>query len=100
MTLNELIRWLLIHGLTLVVGAVVLLVAYRIGTSAIHRIVPGALRARAAHLPPSTGTTIDVDKRVETIEDLLLRLLRVVILACWVHSCWPCSSCGRCSSRS
>jgi len=81
MTLNELIRWLLIHGLTLVVGAVVLLVAYRIGTSAIHRIVPGVLRAQAAHLPPTTGTTIDVDKRVQTIEDLLLRLLRVVILA-------------------
>ena len=81
MTLNELIRWLLINGLTLVVGAVVLLVAYRIGTSAIHRIVPGVLRAQAAHLPPTTGTTIDVDKRVQTIEDLLLRLLRVVILA-------------------
>jgi small conductance mechanosensitive channel len=80
-TLNELFSWLLIHGLTLVVGAAVLVVAFRVGSSAIHRIVPGVLRAQAAHLPASTGTTIDVEKRVATIEDLLTRLLRVVILA-------------------
>ena len=81
MTLNELLSWLLVHGLTLVVGAAVLLAAYRIGSSAIHRVVPGVLHAQAAHLPAGTGATIDVEKRVATIEDLLTRLLRVVVLA-------------------
>lgn len=81
MELNEVIRWVLTAGLTLVVGAAVLLVIYRVGVSAIQRLIPSALRAQAAHLPLGSASSDEVDKRVATIEDLLTRLLRLTVLA-------------------
>ena len=81
MELNEAIRWVVSRGLTLVVGAAVLLVIYRVGLSAIHRIIPSALRAQAAHLPSGSPSLDEVDKRVATVEDLLTRLLRLAVLA-------------------
>ena len=84
MDLNEIIRWVLSNGAQLLLGAVVLLVIYRVGVSAIHRVVPAVINAQAAHLPSETGSTIEVGKRIRTIEDLLLKLLRVGVLAGFV----------------
>ena len=84
MDLNEVIRWILSNGAQLLLGAVVLLVIYRVGVSAIHRVVPAVINAQAAHLPSETGSTIEVGKRIRTIEDLLLKLLRVGVLAGFV----------------
>ena len=81
MELNEIIRWGVSVGLTLLVGVAVLLLIYRVGTSGIHRLVPQLLRAQAAHLPSGSSSAVEVDKRVVTIEDLLTRLLRVTVLA-------------------
>ena len=81
MDFNEIVRWVVSRGLTLLVGVAVLLLAYRAGVTAIHRAVPQLLRAQAAHLPSATGSADEVDKRIATIEDLLSRLLRVTILA-------------------
>ena len=81
MDLNDVIRWLLSHGLQLVIGTVVLLLIYRVGVTTIHRIVPAVINAQAAHLPTETGSTDEVGKRIGTIEDLLLKLLRVGVLA-------------------
>ncbi len=81
MDLNEVIRWLLSHGAQLVIGAVVLLLIYRVGVTAIHRVVPAVINAQAAHLPSETGSADEVGKRIRTIEDLLLKLLRVGVLA-------------------
>ncbi len=84
MDLNELIRWVLSHGAQLLIGAAVLLLIYRVGVAAIHRIVPAVINAQAAHIPSETRSTDEVGKRIGTIEDLLLRLLRVGVLAGFV----------------
>jgi len=81
MDLNEVIRWVVSAGLQLLVGVAFLLLVYRIGSSAIHRFVPQVLHAQAAHLPSGSTSGEEVDKRIETIEDLLTRLLRVTVLA-------------------
>jgi small conductance mechanosensitive channel len=79
--LNEIVRWVVSTGLALTVGALILLLVYRVGVSSIHRIIPRVLHAQAAHLPSESTSTEEVDKRVATIEDLLTRLLRLAVLA-------------------
>lgn len=81
MDLTDIIGWLLTRGLILLVGFVVLLFLYRLGTSAIHRGIPRLLRAQAEHMPADSGSADEVAKRIATIEDLLTRLLRVVVIA-------------------
>jgi small-conductance mechanosensitive channel len=75
--LNELFEWLVFHALILLVGAAVLLLAYRLLRPAIPRVVPSILRAQAANLPIGTVTDEEFAKRSRTIADLLTRLLRV-----------------------
>jgi len=81
MDLNEPLRWIVGRGAALLVGAFVLLVIYRIGVSAIHRFVPAVINAQATHLPSGSSSADEVAKRIRTIEDLLLKLLRVAVLA-------------------
>lgn len=81
MDLNEIMRWLVSTGLLLLVGALVLLLVYRFGSSAIHRVIPQLLRAQAEHLPAGSSSADEVEKRIVTIEDLLTRLLRIVVLS-------------------
>ena len=81
MELNGTLGWLLGRAAALLIGVVVLLVAYRIGVSAIHRIVPAVIGAQAEHLPSGSDSAAEVGKREKTIEDLLLKLLRVGVLA-------------------
>ncbi len=81
MDLNEIIRWVAAHGLALLIGGVVVLLAYRLAGSAVHRIVPSVLQAQAAHLPAESSSSGEVDKRIATIEDLSMRLLRGITLA-------------------
>ena len=81
MDTDEPLRWLLGRGAALLIGTVVLLVVYRIGVSAIHRVVPAVIHAQATHLPSGSSSEDEVGKRITTIEDLLLRLLRVGVLA-------------------
>ena len=80
MELNEPLRWLLGRGVALLIGAVVLLVIYRIGVSAIHRFVPAVITAQATHLPSGSSSGDEVAKRIGTIEDLLIKLLRGAVL--------------------
>jgi len=82
MDLNgETLRWILGHGASLLIGTLVLLVVYRVGVSAIRRLVPTVIHAQAAHLPSGSSSDEEVGKRIRTIEDLLLRLLRMGVLA-------------------
>ena len=81
MDLNEIIRWIITHGLALLIGGVVILFAYRLAVSAVHRIVPSVLQAQASHLPADSAVSAETDKRIATIEDLSLRLVRVITLA-------------------
>jgi small conductance mechanosensitive channel len=81
MDLNEPLRWILARGLSLLIGTIVLLVIYRVGLSAIHRLVPTVINAQAAHLPSGSSSAEEVGKRIGTIEDLLRKLLRLGVLA-------------------
>ena len=74
------IQWIVVRGLMIVVGTAILLVVYRLGETGIRRIVPAVLTAQATHLPGSTSAG-ELEKRSRTIEDLLLRLLRIGVLA-------------------
>ena len=58
-----------------------ILLLYRVAVSAVHRFVPSVLRAQAAHLPAGSTPGAEVDKRIATIEDLLIRLLRLTAVA-------------------
>ena len=80
MDLNEVIRWMVTRGLLLLIGAAVLLVIYRLARPAVHRVVPAFMRAQSEHLPAGSVSTDEMDKRVDTIEDLLDKLLRVFVL--------------------
>ncbi len=84
MDLNETLRWILGRGAGLVIGTVVLLVIYRVGLSAIRRLVPTVINAQAAHLPSGSSSAEEVGKRIGTIEDLLRKLLRLGVLAGFV----------------
>jgi len=84
MELNETLRWILSRGVGLVIGTVVLLVIYRVGLSAIHRLVPTVINAQSAHLPSGSSSAEEVGKRIGTIEDLLRKLLRLGVLTGFV----------------
>lgn len=81
MELNGTLGWLIGRGVALLIGAVVLLLIYRIGVGAIHRFVPAIVTAQATHLPSGSSSADEAAKRTETIEDLMLKLLRVAVLA-------------------
>ena len=81
MELNGTLGWLVGRGVALLIGAIVLLVIYRIGVGAIHRFVPALVTAQATHLPSGSSSADEVEKRTGTIEDLMLKLLRVAVLA-------------------
>lgn len=81
MDLTDAIRWVVAHTVVALVLAVFLLIGYRLAVPAIRRVVPGLLRAQAAHLPAGTLTDTEISKRVATIEALLLQLLRAGLLA-------------------
>jgi hypothetical protein len=81
MELNEIISWVLLGGLKFLAGAGALLIAFRIGTSAIRDLVPQLMRAQAESLPSGTSSDGEIDKRIATIQDLLTKLLRVAALA-------------------
>ena len=95
MDLDEPLRWILTRGAGLLIGTAILLVIYRVGLSAIHRLVPTVIGAQAAHLPSGSSSAEEVDKRIGTIEDLLRKLLRLavlagfVIMALAVFELWP-----------
>jgi len=81
LNLNEAIRWMISHGVALVVGVAVVLLAYRLALPAIHRGVPKLLQAQAAALADGSAPPPDeLGKRVATLEELLTKLLRVFVL--------------------
>ena len=84
MDLNETLRWILARGIGLVIGTVVLLVIYRVGLSAIHRLVPTVINAQSTRLPSGSSSAEEVGKRIGTIEDLLRKLLRLGVLTGFV----------------
>jgi small conductance mechanosensitive channel len=81
---GELTAWLTSYGLVLALVAIALLLVYRWARPAIHRVLVGVMTAQAKTLGEDSAQAAEVDKRVATLEDLLVKLLRFVVLGALV----------------
>ena len=78
---GDLLAWLASHGIAIALVAIALLFAYRWARPAIHRMLVRAMAAQARTLGSDPSHAAEIDKRVATLEDLLVKLLRLVVLA-------------------
>lgn len=92
---NALISWLSTNGLPLAVGVIVVALAYRWIRPVIHGILERALKVQTDQIGDDPLLIGEATKRLETIEDLLDRLLRlalifaIVIVVLAVFDLWP-----------
>ena len=81
---GELTAWLTSNGIVLALIAIALLLAYRWARPTIHRVLVRVMAAQARTLGADSAQAAEVDKRVATLEDLLVKLLRFVVLGALV----------------
>jgi small-conductance mechanosensitive channel len=77
---SALITWLSEHGVALLIIAIVLLLTYRWARPAIHRVLTRLLQAQSKTLGTDAVAVADVEKRVTTIEDLLIKVLKAAVI--------------------
>jgi small conductance mechanosensitive channel len=78
---DALIGWLSSNGVVLLVVVLVLWLVYRWTRPAIHRLLVRVLEAQAKTLGGDPDAMADTEKRVATIEDLLVKILRGAVLS-------------------
>lgn len=78
--LQSLVDWLAAHAVAIAVVSILLLVAYRGARPTIHRLLVRVIRAQAATSGAGPAQELETDRRVETLEDLLNKLLRLLVL--------------------
>ncbi len=81
---GELAEWLASHGIVIALVCIVLLFMYRWARPAIHRVLVRAMAAQARTLGSDPAHAAEIDKRVATLEDLLVKLLRLAVLVALV----------------
>ena len=87
------VAWLAGHAVPLLIAVVVLLLVYRWARPAIHRLLVRVMHSQAADGDPAIKA--ETDRRLETIEDLLGKLLRfgvfvaAIIVVLGVFDLWP-----------
>jgi small-conductance mechanosensitive channel len=92
---NDLAIWFRDHALAIVATAIVLLIAWRVAKPALHRVLVRIFKSQAADQGDDPSAIAEANRRVETIEDLLDRGLRVfyvvvvVLLVMSVFDLWP-----------
>jgi small conductance mechanosensitive channel len=92
---TDLATWFRDHALGLIAAAIVLLIATRVAKPAIHRLLIRIFRSQAADQGNDPSVVAETNKRVETIEDLVDRGLRlfyivvVVLVVFGVFDLWP-----------
>jgi small-conductance mechanosensitive channel len=92
---NDLVAWLSTNGLALAIGIIVIALAYRWIRPAMHGVLERALKVQTEQIGDDPLLVAEAAKRLETIEDLVDRLLRlaviiaifIVVLA--VFDLWP-----------
>jgi len=95
MTFNDLLGWILVHGLALIVGGVILYALYRFAQRSIRRVVLGLLQVQQATLEVGGDPAEERQKRAVTLEVVLGKLIRagflvaLVILIIGVFDLWP-----------
>ncbi len=77
---NTAIEWLTANGLLLVILAFVLLLVYRWARPVIHRVLVRLMDAQSAALGGDAARRVEVEKHVATIEDLLTKVLRALVV--------------------
>jgi small conductance mechanosensitive channel len=77
--IDEALEVVTTRGVALLVGILVLVVAYRVIVLAIDRVVPGLVKVQAVALSPDRAPSDELRKRVTTIQDLLTRTARVAL---------------------
>jgi small conductance mechanosensitive channel len=77
---GPLIAWLRDNGIVLAIVAIVLLLGYRWARPAIHRLLTRLMEAQSRTLGSDAVATADVEKRVTTIEDLLVKVLKAAVI--------------------
>jgi small-conductance mechanosensitive channel len=93
--INDVGAWFRDHWVALVVAAIILLIASRVLKPAVHRLLVRIFRAQAAVQGDDPSAIAEANKRVETLEDLAergLRLFYVVVVILVVFSIfdlWP-----------
>ncbi|MDF2733899.1 MAG: mechanosensitive ion channel family protein [Chloroflexota bacterium] len=94
MSLNELLSWIVTHGLALVVGGIILFALYRFAVRMTHRVVVGLLQVQNATLQAGSDPAEEQQKRAVTLEVVLGKLIRagflvaLVILVLGVFDLW------------
>jgi moderate conductance mechanosensitive channel len=78
------IDWLTSSGLLLAILAFVLLLVYRWARPAIHRVLVRLMDAQSAALGSDAARRVEVEKHVATIEDLLTKALRSLVVVALV----------------
>jgi small conductance mechanosensitive channel len=76
---DALIAWLSTNGVALAVVAVVLLLVYRWARPALHRFLVDVVHRQAEALGEEEAHRQEIDKRIETIEDLIAKVLRTLV---------------------
>jgi moderate conductance mechanosensitive channel len=94
-SLNELLGWIVSHGLALIVGGVILFALYRFALGMVPRVVHGLLHVQQATLEAGSDPAEERQKRALTLELVLGKLIRAgflvapVILVLGVFDLWP-----------
>jgi moderate conductance mechanosensitive channel len=92
---TALVEWLSTNGIALAIFAIVLLVVYRWARPAIHRVLVNVMHAQSVTLGEGADRRSETDRRVETIEDLLAKVLRfgvvaaLVVVILGIFDLWP-----------
>ena len=77
---NELISWLSTNGVVIAILAIALFLGYRWARPAIHRLLTRVMETQAKSLGNDEIAAADVEKRVATVEDLLVKSLRALVV--------------------
>lgn len=92
---NQLTAWLSANGLPLAIGVFVIALAYRWLRPAVHGVLERALKVQTDQIGDDPLLVAEATKRLETIEDLVDRLLRlavivaILIVVLAVFDLWP-----------
>ncbi|HEX5828890.1 MAG TPA: mechanosensitive ion channel domain-containing protein [Candidatus Limnocylindrales bacterium] len=93
--LTDLTDWLSSNAVQLLVGAGLLLLAYRLLKPWTHRVLVRLMHAQRVAVGDSPAEQQELDRRVETIEDLITKVLRgavilgMVAVVLGVFNLWP-----------
>lgn len=89
------VTWLEQHGLALAIWAVVLFLVFRFAHPLIHRMLLSVVRVQDASVGGEDAQRYEVEKRVNTLENLLAKALRAgvvvagIVVIMGVFDLWP-----------